>query len=73
MPKKAKIDVAAFQELQAYFHDVEGPLFRLGVALGRYFKENDEVRARFIDLEKLFDGYVKDAKPQIAEIARKRN
>lgn len=73
MPKKAKLDRNALKELEMYFGDVKGPMFRLGIALGRYFKESDEIRARFIALEKLMAGYVSDVKPQLAEIARKRN
>ncbi|HXT13092.1 MAG TPA: hypothetical protein VN873_16150 [Candidatus Angelobacter sp.] len=72
MPKKAKLDRNTLKELEMYFGDVRGPMFRLGIALSRHFKETDEIRARFIALEKLFAGYASDVKPQLAEIVRKR-
>lgn len=72
MPKKAKLDRENLKLLEMYFDDVEGPIFRLGIALSRHFKETDEIRVRFIALEKLFAGYVNDVKPQLAGIVRKR-
>jgi hypothetical protein len=66
MPKKALLNARAVKELEMYFHDVEGPMFRLGVRLSRHFRETDDVRSRFIALENLFKAFAKDSKKQIA-------
>ena len=66
MPKKAPLNARAVKELEMYFHDVEGPMFRLGVRLSRHFRETDDVRSRFIALEKIFKAFAKDSKKEIA-------
>lgn len=55
-----------------YFRDVEGPMFRLGVRLGRHFREKDDIRARFLAFEKLFKAYTKDVKLELAKLTQKR-
>jgi hypothetical protein len=72
MPKKAKFDSHSVQDLEAYFRDAEGAVFRLGLRLGRYFRETDDVRARFIALQRLFKAYMRDVRPELAKISKKR-
>ena len=71
MPKKARINARAIKEIESYMRDVEGPMFRLGVRLGRHFRETDDIRARFIALEKLFKAYTKEVKLHLAKMNQK--
>jgi hypothetical protein len=59
------------KELEMYVRDVEGPLFRLGLRLGRHFRETDDIRARFIALEKLFKAYTRDTKMELSKMTKK--
>ena len=72
MPKKARVTITAVKELEMYMRDVEGPMFRLGIRLGRHFRETDDIRARFIALEKLFKAYLKDVRLELAQNKHKR-
>ena len=72
MPKKARVTTTAMKELEMYMRDVEGPMFRLGIRLGRHFQETDDIRARIIALEKLFKAYLKDVKLELAQNKHKR-
>ena len=72
MPKKARVNTTAVKEMDMYFRDVEGPMFRLGVRLGRHFRETDDIRARFTALEKLFKAYTKDTKKELSIMIKKR-
>jgi hypothetical protein len=71
MPKKARVTTTAVKELEMYVRDVEGPLFRLGLRLGRHFRETDDIRARFIALEKLFKAYTRDTKMELSKMTKK--
>ena len=72
MPKKARINAKAVKEMEMYFRDIEGPLFRLGVRLSRHFRETDDIRARFVAFEMLFKSYTRDMKLELAKMTQKR-
>ena len=63
--------ISPVADLTGHLDSVEPNMFRLGVALSKYYRKNDPLRAKFTAIETLFGDYAKELRAVIAkEVAR---